>query len=305
MRSPLPASVVIECPHCGTRYQVAGDTIGPRGRQVQCAHCSKAWQAVAVVPETIPPGEEAADRIFDEEEERELDAAFLAAERAETATPPAEIEAAAALEEPVAPASEESPLPDAERPAEPDLAAATAAGKLSRAFNRRQKTAARRQPLAQFRRLARLVTLSVLAVLVLCFLVFRAEIVRAFPDLAGTYEALGLGVNVIGLEFGDFNTVVTQRDGVPVLRVEARIDNVSTRNVTVPPVVVSLIDAEGNSLYEWSVQPEARDLEPNEAVDFSTQLNATPPGATEVRLSFASGRSQPQPPIAAIETGTR
>lgn len=303
MRSPLPASVVIECPHCGTRYQVPGDTIGPRGRQVQCAHCSKAWQALAVAPDTLPTpppaAEEAADRIFDEEEERELDAAFTAAEQAETVVPPDKAETTAAPEEPEVPALEESAPPGAEAPAEPDVDGS----KHTKAFNRRQKSMARRQPLAQFRRLARLVMLSVLAVLVLCFLVFRTEIVRAFPDLAGTYEALGLGVNVIGLEFGVFDTVVTQREGVPVLRVDARIDNVSTRNVTVPPVVVSLIDAAGNSLYEWSVQPEARDLEPNEAVDFSTQLNATPAEATEVRLSFAGGRSQPQPPVAAIETG--
>ncbi|HEV7275616.1 MAG TPA: MJ0042-type zinc finger domain-containing protein [Devosiaceae bacterium] len=303
MRSPLPASVIIECPHCGTRYQVPGDTIGPRGRQVQCAHCSRAWQAVAVVPDPVPAGEEAADRIFDEEEERELDAAFAAAERAAAVTPPTEPHTAAAPEEPFVPASGESPPSDAATPSEPDAAAA-ASGKSTKAFNRRQKSMARRQPLAQFRRLARLVTLSVLALLVLCFLVFRTEIVRAVPDLAGTYEALGLGVNVVGLEFGDFNTVLTQRDGVPQLRVDARIDNVSTRNVTVPPVVISLIDTAGNSLYEWSVQPEARDLEPNESVDFSTQLNATPVEATQVRLSFASGRSQPQPPIAAIDTGT-
>ena len=302
MRSPLPASVVIECPHCGTRYQVAGDTIGPRGRQVQCAHCSKAWQAVAMVPETIAPGEEAADRIFDEEEERELDAAFLAAERAEAAVPTEEAGAAAERNVPPVPAPEESPPPDAEASAEP-VAAAAAGSKHAKAFNRRQKTMARRQPLAQFRRLARLVTLSVLAALLLGLLIFRAEVVRAFPDLAGAYQALGLGVNVIGLEFGDFNTVLTRRDGVPVLRVDARIDNISTRSVTVPPVVVSLVDAAGNSLYEWSVQPEARDLEPNEAVEFSTQLNATPAEATQVRLSFASGRSQPQSPLAAIETG--
>ena len=298
MHSPLPASVVIECPHCGTRYQVPGDTIGPRGRQVQCAHCARSWQAEAMAD--APPGEEAADRMFGEEEERQLDAAFTAAEQAEAAALPAAPDAAAGPDPVVA-------VPDAgdAEPAADAMAAAKGgAGKSSKAFNRRQKTVARGLPLAQFRRLVRMVTLSALALLMLCFFVFRTEIVRTLPDLAGTYEALGLGVNVVGLEFADFNTVLARRDDVPVLRVEARIDNVTDRNVTVPPVVVSLIDAHGGSLYEWSVQPEARDLEPNEAVNFSTQLNATPAEATAVRLSFASGRAQPQPPIAAIETGT-
>ena len=42
-----PATVVIACPHCGTRYQVPPETLGSRGRQVSCAHCGKAWLAEA------------------------------------------------------------------------------------------------------------------------------------------------------------------------------------------------------------------------------------------------------------------
>jgi predicted Zn finger-like uncharacterized protein len=306
MRSPLPATVVIECPHCGTRYQVSADTIGPRGRQVQCAHCARAWKAEAAAGDAgNPPTEDAADRMFDEAEERELDAAFAAAE---AEMPQTEPDAAAtnaddpaifeALEEPAPAAADLSVTPATPAPD------AVAGRKRARDFHDRKNTMARRLPLAQFRRLVRLVALTLLAALVVGFVSFRTEIVRALPDLAGTYEALGLGVNVVGLEFSDFNTLLTQRNGSPVLRVDARIDNVVGRNVAVPPVVVSLLDETGTSLYEWSVQPDARDLEPNEAVDFSTQLNAPPADAVEVRLSFASGRSQPQPPIAQIETGT-
>jgi predicted Zn finger-like uncharacterized protein len=305
MRSPLPATVVIECPHCRTRYQVSADTIGPRGRQVQCAHCSRAWKADAAAGAIgNPPTEDAADRMFDEAEERELDAAFAAAETADEEIPPTEpepvddLEIFEALEEPAEAAADS---PAASSTSAPDTAAGR---KRAKEFQNRQNTMARRLPLAQLRRLVRLVALTLLAALVVGFVSFRTEIVRALPDLAGTYEALGLGVNIVGLEFSDFNTLLTQRNGAPVLRVDARIDNVVGRNVAVPPVVVSLLDAAGTSLYEWSVQPEARDLEPNEAVDFSTQLNAPPADAVQVRLSFASGRSQPQPPIAAIETGT-
>jgi predicted Zn finger-like uncharacterized protein len=309
MRSPLPATVVIVCPHCGTRYQVSRDTIGPRGRQVQCAHCSGAWQADVAAGDTgNPPTEDAADRMFDEAEERELDAAFAAAETVGAEMPPIGPDAAATNTDD--PAMFEAPEEPAPAAADPSVTPATpapdavAGQKRARAFNNRQDTMARRLPLAQFRRLVRLVALTLLAVLVIGFVTFRTEIVRALPDLAGAYEALGLGVNIVGLEFSEFNTLLTQRNGSPVLRVDARIDNIVRRNVAVPPVVVSLLDAAGVSLYEWSVQPDARDLEPNEAVDFSTQLNAPPADAVQVRLSFASGRSQPHPPIAAIETGT-
>jgi predicted Zn finger-like uncharacterized protein len=310
MRSPLPSTIVIECPHCRTRYQVSMDTIGPHGRQVQCAHCARAWQAVAAAGGSQPPaGEELADRLFDEAEERELDAAFAAAE----------LPAAAATEPeqpPVSPGESARPEPreDPEQAAPPaaEASADPAAGaedtgdgrKRSKAFTRRQDALSRRLPLAQLRRMVRLVALTVLAFLLLGLVIFRTEIVRVLPDLAGTYGALGLGVNIVGLEFSDFNTLLTQHNGSPTLRVDARIDNVAGRNVAVPPVVVSLLDASGVSLYEWSVQPEAGDLEPGEAVDFSTQLSAPPADAAEVRLSFASGRSQPHASIAAIETGT-
>lgn len=310
MRSPLPATVVIECPHCGTRYQVSTDTIGPRGRQVQCAHCARAWKADAAAGDTgNPPTEDAADRMFDEAEERELDAAFAAAETAEAEMPPTEpADTAKNADDPAfeAPEGPEAPAPAV---ADPSAAPATAAPdavvgrKRAKAFNTRQNTMARRLPLAQFRRLVRLVALTLLAALVLGFLIFRTEIVRTLPDLAGTYEALGLEVNVVGLAFSDFSTLLTQRNGSPVLRVDARIDNIAEQNVAVPPVLVSLLDAAGVSLYEWSVQPDARDLEPDEAVEFSTQLNAPPANAAQVRLSFTSGRSQPRPPTTTIETG--
>lgn len=303
MRSPLPATVVIECPHCRTRYQVSADTIGPRGRQVLCAHCSRSWQAdVAVASSDIVDSEDAADRMFEEAEEQELDAAFAAA--APAALPEAKPAAAMTDDMPVFEVLQE---PEEQRmaAAPPPVAVApeSDAGRTT-AFRRRQDKLVRGLPLAQLRRLVRIVALTVLALLVVGFIAFRTEVVRALPDLAGAYETLGLGVNVLGVEFSNFATTVVRRDGLSVLRVDARIDNVGGRSAAVPAVVVSLLDAAGTSLYEWSVQPETRDLEPSEAVEFSTQVNSPPADATQVRLSFASGRAQPKAPIAAIETGT-
>ena len=68
-------------------------------------------------------------------------------------------------------------------------------------------------------------------------------------------------MNVIGLEFRNVRTLRALRDGVEVLTVDARIVGVSPRRVIVPPVVVTLLDADGRPVYEWSVTPDARDLE--------------------------------------------
>ena len=100
-------------------------------------------------------------------------------------------------------------------------------------------------PLGRFRRVARLAGLLLLALIVGGGVAFRTEIVRQVPDLAGFYQVLGLGVNVIGLEFRNMRTLKALRDGVEVLTVNARIVGVSPRRVIVPPVVVTLLDADG------------------------------------------------------------
>jgi predicted Zn finger-like uncharacterized protein len=293
MRSPLPSSVVIACPHCGTRYQVAADALGLGGRQVQCATCGKSWQAQAPGIAGAPPSAPQSDTLFDAEAERELDAAFEEAERA-----------LAAEGEPSASMDEAAAMADAQLDIEADAAAGgvgqPAAAprdpalrkRQQRAFSRRQALFSKRMPVARVRRVLRTIGITTLLGLIVGGIAFRVEIVRALPGLAAVYEAVGLGVNVVGLEFRDLSTLVTLRDGAPVMKVDARIYSVAARPVVVPPVIVSVLDAAGNSLYEWRVPPDAPDLEPGEVVDFTAQLNAPPAGAERVKLSFASSRAR-------------
>src|SRR5262245_13380392 len=91
MSSANLAIVVIACPNCGTRYQVPYGTLGPAGREVQCAQCGKPWHATA----EAPPAEAAApDVIFNPADEAALDAAFESAAAAEAppATPSAPVD---------------------------------------------------------------------------------------------------------------------------------------------------------------------------------------------------------------------
>ena len=318
MASPSPATVVIECPHCRTRYQVAPETIGSTGRKVQCAHCGKSWQALAEPPRPLavvpkPQARRAprdTDTLFDEVDERALDAAFVAEQ--EAVAPPAvtaeveiqppevlrsidEIRAAIAPRPPVAepePGSKPEPAPERPRPE------TAAQKKIMRAFDKRRRTASRNLPIARVRRAARIAGVAGLVILLSGGLLFRTEIVRAFPDMAGVYAALGMGVNVVGLNFSDVTTLISRKDGATVMSVDATISSVETHAVAVPPVVVTLLGADGQPLYEWSVTPDAADLRPGEMVKFSTRLNAPPAGVTHVRLTFGNGRAQSETPIA-------
>jgi predicted Zn finger-like uncharacterized protein len=294
MASPLPSAVVIACPRCGTRYQLAGEAIGPKGRKVSCANCGEIWQARAAPR----PGPDDPDVLFDEAAERALDAGFAAEERAAAEPVPsdpteeARLRTIAEIKAVIAP--------------KPKIVDATpdAAGDKARqmAFDKRQAALSRQSPLARARRVLRLAGVSVLVVAIVGAVAFRTEIVRQFPDLAGAYEALGLGVNIVGLEFRDVTTLVTLRGGQNVMRVDGRIYSVAVRDVVVPPIVVTLLDDAGARLYEWSVLPQARDLEPGEVVDFSTQLTSPPQGAARVRLTFTDGRARSETPVAAAKT---
>lgn len=275
MVQPEPKGVVIVCPHCGTRYQLSAETIG-MGRLVQCASCLKSWQAT--IPGgasfTPPPDD---DALFDADAEAELDASFEAEQR--RASQISVVRSVAPLpSQPTPP-----PVQKAQTPPNP---------KQQQEYTARRKSMRSGLPLYRFRRGARLIGVILLAMIVGGGVVMRTEIVRLVPDLAGLYQLLGLGVNVIGLEFRDVRTLRALRDGVEVLSVDARIVGISPRRVVVPPVVVTLVGAAGESLYQWSVTPEARDLEGGEAVEFRTSLSAPPEDVATVRLSFTSGRAR-------------
>ena len=98
-------------------------------------------------------------------------------------------------------------------------------------------------------------------------------------------------VNVVGLEFENSKTMTTFRGGKPVMIITSRIRSVAGTTVGVPPVLVSLLDGSGATVYEWTVTPLAAQMSPGEILDFSTEVNAPPQGATTVRLSFANPRA--------------
>lgn len=286
--------MIITCPHCQTRYQIALETIGSAGRKVQCANCGEAWQAAPEFPKPRPkptlvqPGEDYPDdKLFDEVDEAELDAEFASQERRAYA------EAVESVDEPAGfiDVEAEAASAEAKPPARPAVDPALAR-KQQHAFFRRQNARDRQLPLARVRRSARIAVAVALILLLGGGVFLRTSIVRQFPTMAGLYESVGLGVNVVGLEIRDLKTMRSQRAGNDILSIDSRIYSVSDRTVPVPAIVVTLLDGRGAALYEWSVTPQARDLAAGEVIDFSTELPKPPAGAAQVKLTFASSRGQ-------------
>lgn len=313
MSVPDPQLAVIACPHCGTRYQVPRATLGAAGRVVQCAHCQNSWQAQADEPMAAAPAED--DRLFAGAAEEELDVVFETEEQAVAETD---------RWAPETPAWMQDEDEDGPTPTEPTEAAEPAPArpkgnanaidpaltlKHRLAFATRQNRASQSLPLARLRRGARMATLAILVLMLGGGVLFRTAIVRQFPALADLYGAVGLGVNVIGLDFRNVTSLETLTAGRKVMKVTAEIYSVSASRTIVPPILVTLLDDGGAAVYEWSVSPDAADLDPDEVVHLDTQVNAPPPGATRVRLSFvethdgaAPAPSAPHPFLSASET---
>jgi predicted Zn finger-like uncharacterized protein len=287
MSSPDLQTVVIACPNCGTRYQVPFATIGAAGREVQCAQCSKPWHAIADAPP--PAALEDDDLLFSAGEENVLDAAFEAEARGVPPALPAAIEADAEPDQTLADiraALAPKPKKDAVNALDPALLT-----KSKRAFDQRQRKISRRLPMARVRRTARLGAFVLLLSMLLLGFAARNDLVTWFPALAGLYAAIGLPVNVIGLEFESSKTMTTFRGGKAVMLITSRIRSIASQIVPVPPVLVSLLDGTGATVYEWTVTPQATEMAPGEVFDFSTEVSAPPQGAVTVRLSFTTPRA--------------
>lgn len=299
--------MIISCPYCQTRYQVANDAIGAVGRKVQCANCQKAWQAMPEAPKpklkVVPPSSPEDDRLFDDMAEEGLDEAFAAEETALAAKIEAAAEAlrqqaaAKTIDEIKSVLTDDKPAPQpspaTKSPATPVDPALLR--KRQRAFSQRRHSLARSLPLARVQRALRLGGAAGLVLVLGAGIALRTDIVRFAPDLAGVYSAVGLGVNVVGLDFRDMHTVRILRDGKEVMVVTATIFSTSGSTVNVPHVIVTLLDDQGRPLYEWSAASQARDLAPGEILAFETQLSAPPANTARVRLSFANSRSPAAP----------
>jgi predicted Zn finger-like uncharacterized protein len=256
--------MLIACPHCQTQFQVAASAIGD-GRTVRCARCRESWFAAP------PP-------VFAEA------ASFAAG--AETSIVEAEPVAAEAelVEAPVE--AVDSPPIAVETPAETETVAESEPAQLV-AENAPKPQLRRRIPVRRYR-LPRPVAIGLVAavIAVVAVLTLRESIVRMVPGLAGTYAAIGLPVNLRGLEFRAVKTTQEIQDGVPVLVIEGEVVNITRHPVEVPRVRIAVLGPSQQELYAWTTLLQRSILADNEKVAFRSRLASPPPNSKEVMVRF-------------------
>lgn len=116
---------------------------------------------------------------------------------------------------------------------------------------------------------------------------YRESIASLWPQTATFYAALGMPVNLRGLEFSG----VTYRDqvenGEAVLAISGQLVNVTSRALPVPPIRVSLADKDKRELYHWTFDSGVTTLAPGARSAFTTRLASPPHDARNVDLRFA------------------
>lgn len=112
-------------------------------------------------------------------------------------------------------------------------------------------------------------------------------IVAAAPIAYRAYEALGLDVNVYGLEIRRVESQHAIVGGARILTVKGEISNVDNDVRKIPWLRFALLDSGGKELYAWNLDTGARPLRAGETTGFVTRVQAPPELAQNLKIRFA------------------
>ena len=239
--------MLIECPNCARSYHISKASVVENGRKMRGASCREIWH----VPAAKTPGADDPHRLG----------------------PMAPDEIIAGMEiNAVATSERAAPQNYEELYGEPIAAPHPAPP--------RQTWKAPRPPMG-----------LVLAVVMLAMgmgLVARREaVVRIFPASARVYAAIGLPVNLRGLELRRITSTLVGEGPQRVLAIEGEITNISRSAASVPELKLALKAADGREIYGWTANAPKSKLDAGETMQFRARLASPPDKARDLTVKFA------------------
>jgi len=115
----------------------------------------------------------------------------------------------------------------------------------------------------------------------------RNGVVAAVPAIAPVYAAIGLPVNLDGLDIRDITTVSRRENGEARLTVSGQIVNLRDHPVEMPDLRLSLRARTGAEIFSWRAPAPHRQVESGASIRFQTHLDAPPDGAADIVIRFA------------------
>jgi hypothetical protein len=116
----------------------------------------------------------------------------------------------------------------------------------------------------------------------------RDMVVRAAPGSAGLFAAIGLPVNLRGLDFRDVTSRILDDGAQRVLAVEGDIVNLRSAAEKLPDIRIVLRGADARMVYAWTAPPPKKEAGAGEAVRFRARLAAPPAEGVDTKLTFAA-----------------
>jgi predicted Zn finger-like uncharacterized protein len=244
--------MLIVCPSCASSYSLTAEQLGA-GRNLRCASCRHKWY---VTPDAALP---------DDAPIPEMPA--LAAEPVATAE--ATPEPMPALDPPVQKAARPTGRP---RKAQSPGFGALARGALQPSF-------------------AKVAALALLVILG-GGLHQRRTVVSILPQTAPLFAAIGMPVNLRGLEFRQVRAELGTDKDQPVLIVEGEIRGVAPGRSRLTPLTVTVRDSEGHKILEWVSDAPVLALGPGETAPFRARLVWPPSEGNNVMVRFSERDSR-------------
>lgn len=130
-------------------------------------------------------------------------------------------------------------------------------------------------------------TIAAILIGVTALIALRGKIVRALPPMAGAYAAIGLPVNLVGLELRDLHSRIVMDGARKVLTIEGEIVNIRREPNRVPPVALAVRGENGLDRYAWTTTAPKSRLEAGESIAFRARLASPPEDGADVLVRFA------------------
>ncbi|MCC6735811.1 MAG: DUF3426 domain-containing protein [Bauldia sp.] len=125
---------------------------------------------------------------------------------------------------------------------------------------------------------------------VTAFVALRRPIVEIVPPLGPAFAAVGLPVNLAGVELDDLRASRIFRGGYEHLRVEGAIVSVAADTVTLPPVEVILLAADGAEIGRRAMAIGADVIAAGGTIRFATEFPDAPAAATTITVRLGDAR---------------
>jgi hypothetical protein len=133
----------------------------------------------------------------------------------------------------------------------------------------------------------------------------RERIVRIFPPLSTAYRAVGLPVNLAGLELRDVHSRIVMDGARKVLVTEGEIVNIRREQNRVPSITLAIRGANGLDRYSWTAPTPKSRLDAGERIAFRARLASPPEDGAEVLVRFARLDEAKAAPTPSVKSGKR